>query len=218
MSNQWLFIAPRTETFTVLCPQETTNLKIQKEGKVTLKPGCKGYSSYVTLYATSTFVTNVTDDFVPTAPIDFDCCFENLKDVKFEQLPLQVPLVNIMSSMDELRVASMKVEDVENLIKEQERKANQNLYVAATSRGAVLGTICRFIIGICCSCFCKCCRNGFFWIWSKWTPRDCWRQTQEKCCVSIYNYNGSKVEYSKANESPAVSIKSLPELRSTVMD
>jgi hypothetical protein len=25
MSNQWLFIAPRMETFTVLCPQETTN-------------------------------------------------------------------------------------------------------------------------------------------------------------------------------------------------
>jgi hypothetical protein len=61
-SNQWLFVAPRTETFTVLCPQETTNLKIQKEGKLTLKAGCKGYSSYVTLYATSTIVTNVTDD------------------------------------------------------------------------------------------------------------------------------------------------------------
>jgi hypothetical protein len=173
----------------------------------------------VTLYATSTLVTNVTNDYVPTTPTDFDCCFENLKDVTSEQLPLQVPLLNIMSSMDDLRVASMKVEDVEHLIKEQERKTNQNLYVVATSWGAVLGTICLFIMCICCSCcFCKCCRNGFFWIWSRWTPRDCWCQTQEKCCVSIYNYSVSKVEYSKANECTLVSMKSLPELRSIVMN
>jgi hypothetical protein len=58
MSNQWLFVAPQTETFIVLCPFETTTLKLQKEGKLTLKPGCKGYSYHVTLYAISTVITN----------------------------------------------------------------------------------------------------------------------------------------------------------------
>jgi hypothetical protein len=43
MSNQWLFVAPQTETLTVLYPHETTTVKLQKEGKLTLKPGCKGY-------------------------------------------------------------------------------------------------------------------------------------------------------------------------------
>jgi hypothetical protein len=216
-SNQWLFVAPQTELFAILCPQETTNLRLQNEGKLTLQLGCKGYSSYVTLYAASTIMTNVTSDYIPIAPVDFDCCFESLTEVNFERLPLQVPLVNILSSVDELKVASMKAEDVEQLIKEQERKINQNLYVVATSWGAVLGTISLLTVCICCSCcFCKCCRNCFFWIWSKWTPKDCWRQTQEKCCVSIYNYNGSRVEYSKTDTSPAASIKSLPELRSIV--
>jgi hypothetical protein len=40
-------------------------LKIAQEGKLTLKQGCEGYPSYVTLYAISTFTTNLTNDYVP---------------------------------------------------------------------------------------------------------------------------------------------------------
>jgi hypothetical protein len=63
------------------------------------------YSSHVTLYATSTVTTNLTEDYVPSAPLDFDCCFKNTLKINFEELPLQVPLVNVMSDMDELRIA-----------------------------------------------------------------------------------------------------------------
>jgi hypothetical protein len=41
---------------------------------------------------------------VPSAPVDFDCCFENIRKINFEELPLQLPLVNVMS---ELRIASV---------------------------------------------------------------------------------------------------------------
>jgi hypothetical protein len=58
----------------------------------------------------------------------------------------------------------------------------------------------------------------FFWLWEKWTPRDCWHQTQEKCCVNIHNYSGSKVLYTKANKtSPAVSFKSLTDVENVIM-
>jgi hypothetical protein len=103
MSNQWLFVSPQSETFTILCPHETTTLRIEKKGKLSLRPECKGYSSYVTLYAMSILRTNSTDDYIPSAPVNYDC-FENLKNVKFENLPLHIPLVNIMSSVDDLRV------------------------------------------------------------------------------------------------------------------
>jgi hypothetical protein len=66
MSNQLLFVTPQSETFTVLCPQEKTTLKLQTEGKLTLKRGCKIYSSYVTLYAVSTLTPNLTNDYLPT--------------------------------------------------------------------------------------------------------------------------------------------------------
>jgi hypothetical protein len=218
LSNQWLFVTPQAETFTALCPQETTTLKLQNEGKLTLKPGCKGYSSYVTLYAISTVTTNMTSDFVPSVPVNFDCCFENIDDVEFQDLPLHVPLVNIMSSIDDLRVAGMKVVEVEQLIKKQKLKSDQNFYNIATSWGTAFGMSSLLIICICCSRCCKCCRTGFYWLWSKWNPKDCWRQTHDKCCVSIYNYNGSRVEYSKTDTSPAISIKSLPELGGITTD
>jgi hypothetical protein len=91
----------------VLCPQETTTLKLQGRGKLTLKPGCKGYSSYVTLYAISTLSANLTEDYIPSASINFECCFENSREQKIEDLPLHIPLVKITSSTDDLRVASI---------------------------------------------------------------------------------------------------------------
>jgi hypothetical protein len=219
LSNQWLFVTPKSETFTVLCQQETTTLKLEKEGKLTLKPGCKGYSCYTTLYAISSINVNVTNAYVPTIPVDFDCCFENFEDIKFKELPLQAPMVNVMSSMDDLKIASVKVDEVEQLIKEQEVKFDKNFYKMATSWGTTLGLISLIIMGICCSCCCcKCCRNCFFWLWDKFSPRECWKQTQDKCCVSIYNYNGSRVDYAKTNTSPAIPIKSLPELSSAVTE
>jgi hypothetical protein len=78
-------VTPQVETFTALCPQKTTTLKLYNEGKLTMKNGCKGYSSYVALYAISTsVVNNVTNDYVPWAPANFDYCFEDLKSVPFE--------------------------------------------------------------------------------------------------------------------------------------
>jgi hypothetical protein len=90
--------------------------------------------------------------------------------------------------------------------------------MTTTTWGMTLGTICLIIIFICCSCCCcKCCRNCFFWLWEKWTPRDCWRQTQEKCCVNIHNYGGSRVTYTKAGKSsPAISLRSLPDLGNVI--
>jgi hypothetical protein len=73
------------------------------------------------------------NDYVSSAPVNFDCCFENFKGVKFEDLLLHVPLVNMTSSVDDLRVASMKMKEVQQTIEDQEIKYNENLYMVATS-------------------------------------------------------------------------------------
>jgi hypothetical protein len=54
--------------------------------------------------------------------------------------------------MDDLRVASMKAEEIEQMIKNQETKHNQNLYLMATSWGTTLLTIFVVITCICCTC------------------------------------------------------------------
>jgi hypothetical protein len=94
MSNEWLFVTPQVETFTALCAQEATTLKLYNVVKLTLRNGCKGYSSYVTLYAVTTTVMNVTSGYVPSAPINFHNCFKDMKSTQFESLPLHAPLVS----------------------------------------------------------------------------------------------------------------------------
>jgi hypothetical protein len=149
--------------------------------------GCKGFSSYVTLYAISTTVVNVTNDYVPSAPINFDNCFEHLKTVPFENLSLHTP------SVDDLRIASVKIDEVQQLIKEQELKHDQKLY-DMISRWSVLGAMSLFSMLILCSCCCsKCCRNCMFWVCDRWNPMDCWQQTRGRCCVSITNYSFPEV-------------------------
>jgi hypothetical protein len=219
MSIEWLFVTPQVETFTVLCAQGTTTLKLQKEGKLSLRDGCKGYSSHVTLYAISTIETNVTNDYVPSATINFDNCFEDLKDTPFENLPLHAPLVNVMSSVDDLRIASINAEEVQQLIKEQEFKHDQNLYNMMTSKWSILGTTSLIFMFILCSCCCcKSCRNCFFWIWDKWNPKGCWDQTKERCSININNYSCPEVSYAKHDRpSPATSLRSLPELESVAL-
>jgi hypothetical protein len=128
LSNEWLFVTPQIETFTALCTSETTTLKLCDEGKLALRNGCKGYTSHVTLYAMSTTVINMTSDYMPSAPINFEDCFEDIKSAQFENLPLNVPLSNVLSSIDDLRIASVKAEEIRQLIKEQELKNDQKMY------------------------------------------------------------------------------------------
>jgi hypothetical protein len=40
MSNEWLYVVPQMDSFTILWPQERSTGKLQGEGKHTIKPGC----------------------------------------------------------------------------------------------------------------------------------------------------------------------------------
>jgi hypothetical protein len=75
LSNEWLYVAPKTEVFTVLCGSMKFQLTLQNCGKLYLPPRCKGYSTHSMLYALSTLVRNNSqEDVLPLAPVDIDCC------------------------------------------------------------------------------------------------------------------------------------------------
>jgi hypothetical protein len=84
---------------------------------LTLQQQCKAYTIYVTLYAISKNYVNISQDFVPTIPLDFDCCLTFEKTKKFKEIPLSVPQSNVLASAD-LRLASHMVNEVEQMIKE----------------------------------------------------------------------------------------------------
>jgi hypothetical protein len=214
MSNQWLYVTPKSEKLSVLCGENAKQVDLTGRGKLTLHPGCKAYTSYVTLYAMSTNVKNISNDFLPIVSMDFDCCslFEQTRD--FSQLSLSIPLSNILSSVDDLRVASHKIDEVEKMIDEQKEQDYSQYYRHVTSWSGVMGAMIFLIVSCCCCCcYCKGYRLLWFKLWDRWSPKTCWKETTEKLCINITNVHGKKpsVHYQTTQVSPTTSIRSLPD-------
>jgi len=214
LSNEWLFTAPSNELFTVLCGTEKFQLNLHDRGKLYLPPRCKGYSTHSTLYALSTLERNNSqNDVLPLASMDIDCCLTIEEKEQLHEWPLQKPLTNILSSIEDLNMASVKIDEVQKLIDAERDKRYENFQVLTATCGTVVITTVILITCICCSCCCcKCCRQCVFWIWDKWTPKECIRHTRERCCV-IANINADRVLYSELPQTPPltpISVHSLP--------
>jgi hypothetical protein len=218
MSNQWLYIAPEPVKLSVLCGESVRQIDLNGRGNLMLQSGCKAYTSYVTLYAMSTIVRNISNDFLPTVPMDFDCClvFEKTKD--FSQLPLSIPLSNILSSVDDLRIVSHKVVEVEKMIKEQDKKYYSLYYKHIVFWSGLVSVMIVLIISCCCCC---CCCKGYrilwFKLWDRWSPKACWKETTERLCINITNVQGRQpaVRYQTTTTSPTISVRSLPNVPTT---
>jgi hypothetical protein len=190
-SNQWLYTSPVDERVTVLCDDDVpVYVHAIGRGKLSLKPRCKAYTAHVTLYASTklTTVSNVTKDFLPELDLNFDCCFGEYEKKKVDEIPLDIPLNNVMSSIDDLRLASIKVDEVKQLIKEQEQTDYSTYYKHIISTGLSIGTIVMLMISICLCCFCcKCCRQGFFWFIKTCNPK----RTFSDCVSGCREIRGS---------------------------
>jgi hypothetical protein len=135
---------------------------------------------------------NSQEDVLPLAQVDIDCCLTNYEKEQLHEIPLQKPLTNILSSVEDLNLASVKINDIQKLINKEQTKRFEHFKVLSTTLGI---TIVILIICTCCSCcFCKFCRQCAFWFWDKLTPQESIRQIRERCCV-INTINADRVVY-----------------------
>jgi hypothetical protein len=101
-------------------------------------------------------------------------------------MPLQKPLTNILFSVEDLNLASAKVNEIQELIEREKAKRFEHFKVLSATCGTVVLTIVSFILCICCSCCCcKYCRQCAFWVWDKWTPRECTRHTMNDAALLL---------------------------------
>jgi hypothetical protein len=124
---------------------------------------CKAYGAKVLIQAQMTAETNNTEkDIIPHLSLDIDCCQTEGKNVSLNDIHLELPLKNIINHLDDLRVASHKVDDVERLISEQEWKmkhSNIDHHLSFLSYVGMISTsLIVFIFCYCCCC--KCCRKN----------------------------------------------------------
>jgi hypothetical protein len=184
-------------------------MKLQGRGKLLLPPRCKRYSTHSTFFAISTIVRNNSQDAVlPLAPVDLDCCLTSQEKEQLSEISLDKPLTNILSSVEDLKIASVKIDEIQEMIHEEEKKEFEH-FLSVTTWGSVMLTIVIFITCICCSCcYYKCCRQLGFWIWDKWTPKECLRQTRERCIIN--NFSAERINYTEVPPTPLDSPPSSP--------
>jgi hypothetical protein len=69
---------------------------------------------------------NIDKDIIPPLSLDYDCCAPEGFKSKLNAIHLDLPLKNILNHLDDLRLASHKVEDVDRPIAEQEWKMKRS--------------------------------------------------------------------------------------------
>jgi hypothetical protein len=160
--NEWLYVAPQTDVLTVLCSKhEPSDIAIVGTGKLMLHSACKAYGARVLIQAQTLMFSNNTDkDIIPPLSLDYDCCAPEEKNSKLNAIHLDLPLKNVINHLDDLKLASHKVEEVDILISEQEWKIRQSKYDYHLSFLSYVGMITTsLVIIILCYCCCKCCRR-----------------------------------------------------------
>jgi hypothetical protein len=92
-----------------------------------LHGACKAYgSSFLIQAETIKTFNNTGKDIIPSVSLEFECCPPEGKATKLGDIHLNLPLRSTVNRLEDLKIASHKVEDVDRLIAEQ-WKSNPNL-------------------------------------------------------------------------------------------
>jgi len=64
---------------------------------------------------------------LPLAPIDIDCCLTSFKKKQLHEIPLEKPHTNILSSGEDLNLAGVKINEIQDLIDREQTKRFEHL-------------------------------------------------------------------------------------------
>ena len=56
------------------------------------------------------------------APVEIDCCLTKYEKEQLREIPLQKPLTNILSSVEDLKLARFKIDELQGMIDKEQRK------------------------------------------------------------------------------------------------
>jgi hypothetical protein len=125
-NNEWIYFVPTSESITVLCmDKHPVDVIVSGIGKLGISADCKGFGKSALLQTHS--VMNVDargfeSDFLSKVHLEYDCCEELNVKLSISTMHLNNSYKHIVSHLDDLKIASCRVSDVENMIKEQELK------------------------------------------------------------------------------------------------
>lgn len=124
--NEWIYFIPSRDSITILCPdKEPIDIALHGAGKLSIQAGCKGYSQSALLQTTSVIQVNTSKfggDLLSKVQSHYDCG-ENLgNSINFSSIDLDMRFKHVVTNIDDLKLASFKISELENLLKKQEWK------------------------------------------------------------------------------------------------
>jgi hypothetical protein len=101
---------------TIVCSgQNLSDLEIKDNGVLTFLSDCTGYGDRIMIRSiTAHYVNRTEKDIIPPLELQFDCCESVSNKINLDELQLESPIKNVLMHNDELKIASYKVNDVEN--------------------------------------------------------------------------------------------------------
>jgi len=178
-----VFVAPVEEVMTVLCAKhEPIYDTLSGTGRLQLQQLCKVCESGMFIQSHATIVSNQTNkDVIPPISLEYDCCDSTNRNFKLNRLRLHLPLEGVAGSPDDLKIVNHKVEDVDRLLFENDRKFNHFTMNTRIPSLSFLGMMTGLTMtGFCYCCCLKCCCRRCL-KFSKW-----WKDNNP-CTTIIFN-------------------------------
>jgi hypothetical protein len=147
-NNEWIYFVPSSESITILCMDNPpVHLIVSGIGNLGISANCKDYGQSA-LFQTHSILDahnpGYDSDFMSRVHLEYDCCEElNLK-FNISTVSLNTSFKHIASLLDDLKIASRRISDVENMIREQEWK---RLHMSSHNTYSTLLHICLILIG-----------------------------------------------------------------------
>jgi len=114
-----------------------------------------------TVASSRTFLLTSEKDIILPISLDYDCCEFIGKEVKLD-IYLELPLKGVVNQLDDLRLASHKVDEVNRLILEQEWKIKHSTSYSQLSFFMYVGMFTTGVVMIIfCYCCCWCCKQKY---------------------------------------------------------
>jgi hypothetical protein len=117
---------------------------------------------------TSHTSNNTGKDIIPPLSLDYDCCLSGERSNKLNKIHLDLPIKRAVNHLDDLNLASYRVEEVEKLIRGRVKlkHSNTDYHLSFLSYVGMIITCLIFVIFCycsCCRCFHRKCPNFFKW-------------------------------------------------------
>jgi len=146
-NNEWTYFILTSESNTILCTDKPpVDVILSGIGKLGISADCKGYGKSAVFQTHSILDVSGIDhesDFMSRIRLEYDCCEEMSAKISINTIRLNNSFQHIVSNLDDLKIASHRISEVENMIKEQEWK---RLHTSSHNTYSVLVYVCLVLI------------------------------------------------------------------------